>query len=717
MGQTYTFFVTAPQHFEGILGKELRELGCTNLKPAGNGFFVEASLEEALRIRLWSTLANRLILQLCLEEAKSQNDLLNLVRNIPWESHFSDSTTFMVETGSLTKSLRAAGFRHTRFLAQSVKDGIVDRLRKKRGLRPEVNLEEPGLRIHVGSVKDRVQIGIDLGDGSLHTRGYRVRSGPASLKENLAAGLLVARGWKRSDERVFVDPLCGTGTLVLEAAMMALNIAPGLLRPTHSQHGWAQYPFELWDQLIQEAKASRIESMGPRFFGFDRDAKSLETARQALERLDLQDSVVFQRLDLTQWEAKQPQIPTSEQGMLLTNPPYGERLGELAELNSLYRRLEYVARLRFPDWSCGVLTSHAGLAHRIGLRASSTSSFKNGPIDCKLYHFRIPEDGDLSDPSALNESEIMLFNRLKKNMKRLASWLKREHVTCYRHYDADMPEYNAAIDVYENDVVIYEYAPPCDFADPKVEKRRFEMLQVVPAFFEVPPERVHYKVRTRQKGANQYTRQDRSGEVRLVKEHDLTYEVNLQDYLDTGLFLDHRPLRKMIKGMARGVEFLNLFAYTGTASACALAGGARRVTTVDLSKTYLEWAKRNMKRNGFQPQVHRFVEADVFNFLKRETGMYDLIYLDPPSFSNSKKFRGSFDVQRDHVPMIRLCMERLRTHGSLLFSNNLKTFVLEQEKLKEMGYFIKDLTEQTIPQDFKRSHRIHHCFLLSWKEL
>ena len=304
----------------------------------------------------------------------------------------------------------------------------------------------------------------------------------------------------------------------------------------------------------------------------------------------------------------------------------------------------------------------------------------------------------------------MLANRLRKNRRILGKWARREGITCYRIYDADLPEYAAAIDLYEDWAHVQEYAPPASIDAQQAEARFAEILAVVPVVFDIPPERIATKVRRRQKGLAQYERQAAGGEFLEVREGRLRFLVNLTDYLDTGLFLDHRPTRAMIRAMAGGRRFLNLFAYTGTATVYAAAGGAS-TTTVDMSTVYLAWARRNMALNGFRDAAaYRYIRADCLRWLgEAATGGYDLIFLDPPTFSTSKRMgERTLDIQRDHVALIRAAVRLLAPRGTLLFSTNFRRFRIDRDSLADLA--LEDLSAATIPRDFARSPRIHTCW-------
>jgi 23S rRNA (guanine2445-N2)-methyltransferase / 23S rRNA (guanine2069-N7)-methyltransferase len=302
----------------------------------------------------------------------------------------------------------------------------------------------------------------------------------------------------------------------------------------------------------------------------------------------------------------------------------------------------------------------------------------------------------------------MFANRLRKNLKNLGRWARQNGITCYRLYDADLPEYAVAVDLYEQWVHVQEYEAPATVDAKKAESRLREVLAVLPTVLEVPAENVFLKVRRRQKGTSQYEKFDQRGDFHEVGEGGCRFLVNFSDYLDTGLFLDHRPTRHLLRELAPGRRFLNLFAYTGAATVYAAAGGARSTTTVDMSQVYLDWARRNLALNGFSAPPHEFVRADCLEWLQRERRQFDLIFLDPPTFSTSKRMETTFDVQRDHVSLLQATAGLLAPDGVLIFSNNSRRFKMDREELPE--FQVEEISRQTIPRDFERNPRIHNCW-------
>ncbi|WP_445157124.1 bifunctional 23S rRNA (guanine(2069)-N(7))-methyltransferase RlmK/23S rRNA (guanine(2445)-N(2))-methyltransferase RlmL [Halomonas sp. E14] len=720
---TSAYLATCPRGLEELLADELRALGAEPHRTTVAGVHFQADLATAYRACLWSRLANRVVLCLLREEGIERPDALHrAVGAVDWSLHLRPGATLAVDFHG-----RSEQIRHTRFGAQTVKDGVVDALQAQGRARPGIDLQRPDLRLYAHLHRGRLTLGVDLSGDSLHRRGYRRDVGHAPLKENLAAALLIRAGWPQRlrDGEALVDPLCGAGTLLIEAALMAADMAPNLHRVRFGFHGWAQHDEALWAELKREAEARA--SIGRkrcrnRLYGFDQSPPALAAAKANAMRAGIPALIQFHGEALGQLQ-RPAALGEAERGLVIANPPYGERLGELPELVSLYQELGEGVRRAFPGWRLAVFTANPDLGHRIGLRADKQYSLKNGPLEARLLLMDVPvESGEgqaESRPTPRSEGAQMFANRLEKNRKRLKKWLKQSGETCYRLYDADMPEYALAVDVYDGRVHVQEYAPPRSINPAQAQKRLFDALQVIPEVLGVDPGQVVIKRRERQSGKAQYRKQASTGERFQVREGRARLWVNLRDYLDTGLFLDHRPVRRLLGEMAAGKRFLNLFCYTAAATVQAAlgtqeAGGASDSVSVDLSNTYLDWARDNFTLNGLDPSRHRVVRDDCLRWLETAKAEFDLIFLDPPTFSNSKKMEGTLDVQRDHVRLIELAMARLAPEGTLVFSNNQRRFQLDQALAER--FVVKEISARTFDPDFERRPDLHHVFLLRHRE-
>jgi 23S rRNA (guanine2445-N2)-methyltransferase / 23S rRNA (guanine2069-N7)-methyltransferase len=725
------FFATAPLGIEGLLGQEFRDLGIPDVKEGRAGVAFGGGLNAAYAACLWSRLANRILMPIAQFPAATGEELYDGIRSVDWSLHMEPESTLAVDFAASRSAIT-----HTLFGAQKVKDAIVDHFRSESGIRPSVDLARPDLRVNLYLDRDQATLSIDLSGDSLHKRGYRIEGGKAPLKENLAAAILLRAGWPEvaAAGGQLIDPMCGSGTLPIEAALMAADFAPGLLRPWFGFLGWRGHDAACWLDFV--AEADRRSEAGlkqlPVIVGYDVDRRAVHTALGNLDRAGLRGAVHFERKSV---EAVRPQ---KAKGLLVVNPPYGERLGDEETLVPLYKMLGETLRTHFLGWKASVFTGNPKLAFKVGIRAIKQYALYNGALECKLFNFDVaegrfftPHEGE--PPTETERQQRLMFrkaksvdlttggaemftNRLRKNLKNLGRWVRQSETTCYRLYDADLPEYAVAVDLYQGEklwVHVQEYEAPVTVDPVKAEARLIETLAGIPAVLEIPPDQVFLKVRRRQKGTSQYEKQSESGKFYEVEEGGLRFQVNFEDYLDTGLFLDHRLTRALIRERVRGKSFLNLFAYTGSATVFAASGGASSTTTVDMSRTYLDWAARNLALNGFHGDRHELIQADCIEWLQdavENNWRYDLIFLDPPTFSTSKRMKATLDIQRDHVDLIHDCLDLLTPEGVLVFSTNHRKFRLDATALAD--YRIEDISRKTLPKDFERNPRIHYAWLI-----
>jgi 23S rRNA (guanine2445-N2)-methyltransferase / 23S rRNA (guanine2069-N7)-methyltransferase len=719
------YLVSAPRGLTDLLARELTGLGAQDARERSTGVVCSGALEVAYRACLWSRVANRVYLEVAQFEARDAAEFHAAVRSLDWAAHLQPGATLACDfTG------RHPTITHTHFGALKLKDGIVDAMRLATGARPDVALERPDVRVHAHAHGVAITISIDLSGESLHRRAYRGAAGEAPLKENVAAGVLLRAGWDAlaAQGAELLDPLCGSGTFCIEAALIATDRAPGLTREHFGFLGWRGHDAGLWARLRAQAEARALAGASTRALvrGSDRDPLAIRGARENARRAGVGGYARFEAgllADAAPATADTPPRP----GLLCTNPPYGVRLEDHGAARALHRELGAVLRERFQGWSAAILIGSPELGMELGLRAYRTHALWNGGIECRLLRIKV-EAGSAREPGMLGKGIAhlkdtpgarMFANRLGKNLKRLRSWAKREAISCYRVYDADMPEYAFAIDLYgtlepeEAWLYVQEYAAPAEIELEAVRKRRGEVLASLAEVTGVAPERVRVRTRRRTARGEQYQKLDEREHFQVVEEGGLKFRVNFEDYLDTGLFLDHRITRARLREAARGARFLNLFAYTGTATVYAAAGGAAASTSVDMSRTYLEWAQRNLALNGLRSPAHAFIQADCRRWLEdaaRARERYDLVFLDPPTFSNSKRMEGVLDVERDHPDLIDACARLLAPAGLIVFSSNAQRLRLA-EALSER-YEIRDVSAATLPKDFERNPRIHRCYEL-----
>ena len=719
------FLASVPRGLADLLARELTDFGAADVRERTTGVAFSGSLETAYRACLESRLANRVFLEIARFEAPSAEAFYAAAREIDWSQHLGPAASLACDFSG-----RHPAITHSHFGALKLKDAIVDALRETTGSRPDIVLDRPSVRVHAHAQGAQITLSLDLSGESLHRRGYRGAAGEAPLKENVAAGILARAGWAAlaAAGAEFLDPMCGSGTLVIEAALMAACCAPGLHREYFGFLGWRGHDEALWRQVREQAQARCRADAQPTALiqGQDRDPAAVRDARANAQRAGIASWVRFEVQPLAQAAPRGAHTGEGPPGLLCTNPPYGVRLEDLDAARALHRELGRVLRERFQGWHAAVLTSPS-LGMELGIRAARTHALWNGAIECRLLRMTI-EAASLRRPGSLARESSplrntpgarMFANRLAKNLKRLRSWAEKTGVSCYRAYDADMPEYAFAIDLYrtvapdESWLFAQEYAAPAEIAEEAVRRRRGEVLAALPEAAGVSPERIRLRTRRRIHRGEQYRKLSEQGSFHTVVEDGLRFLVNFDDYLDTGLFLDHRITRARLREAAAGRRFLNLFAYTGTATVYAAAGGAAASTSVDLSRTYLDWAQRNLALNAaaLASRAHEFVQADCLEWLRdgaRASERYDLIFLDPPTFSNSKRMQGVLDIGRDHAALIDACTRLLSPAGLLVFSTNAQRFRLDAA-LSER-YVIEDVSAATLPRDFERNPRIHRCF-------
>ncbi|MEI6897176.1 MAG: bifunctional 23S rRNA (guanine(2069)-N(7))-methyltransferase RlmK/23S rRNA (guanine(2445)-N(2))-methyltransferase RlmL [Psychromonas sp.] len=784
-----SYFIPTAKGLAPLLEAELKEMGIESPKQMNGGVSFDGSLEQGYKVCLWSRFASRVLLKLSEFKVLNSLDLYLGCSNIPWEEHFDIDSTFSIDFSGGNDEIR-----NTQFGALKIKDAIVDRFRKKFDeQRPNVEKRDADIRFNGRLWKDKVSIYLDLSGSPLHLRGYRTIAGEAPLRETLAAGIVKRSGWKGE---ALVDPMCGSGTIVIEAAMMSLNIAPGSLRPRFGFEKWKKHDDVCWKTLKTSAQVygrRAVQDCEAKFYASDLSKEMIRIAKENAQRAGVAELIEFSVQD-----AKKVLPPVElETGMLISNPPYGERLGGFSDTITLYTELGAHFKDAFAGWNLAMFAMDTELLSCLGMRAAKSFKFFNGPIECVLKNYRISAKrpaantiapvveksneqknvtsddiyGDItskyshkndhkhaekvaSEQSASidsvnpwtmgrgdeaetvekpfemaqeSESEIVFkevkqikpaiyseafANRLTKNLKKLEKWAKRENVECYRMYDADLPEYNVAIDRYGEYIIIQEYRAPKEIELAKVRRRFLDVVSTVRYMLNLSDDKLVIKVRERQKGRKQYEKLDAKKQSLIMHEGAAKLIVNLQDYLDTGLFLDHRPIRLKIGNMAKGKDFLNLFCYTATASVHAALGGAKSTTSIDMSNTYIAWAEENFAANGIKGK-HEFIQQDCIKWLQHAHEMYDLIFIDPPTFSNSKRMSDVFDVQDDHVSLLTAASARLNDGGEIIFSNNKRNFKLDLEAIKALGFYIKDISKASIPEDFKRNVKIHQCWILS----
>lgn len=742
------FVATCPKGFERLLADELIALRAPQVRPLRGQVSFGGELADAYRACLWSRLASRVLLVLGRFDAHDSDSLYEGLSSVAWEDHIGLEATFAVDANGTNAELR-----NTQFIALRAKDAIVDRVFSRRGARPQADVARPDVRVGLRLSGERATVSIDLTGEPLFHRGYdsRVAAHVPPLRPDYAAALLAAGGWYRDVRHgrpELVALWAGQGSVLVEAAGAALDRAPGLLRARWGFEGWSGHDGTSWEPLLDEADA-RAEAGSPSSLSLvvaDERRGAEAACRQALRAAGM--DVGFRRVPFGQAadlarEAGGPPLVVCDLSWLPSDALATEASALAAAAGMAGRRM--VALVRGTSLDAALRTGPAGTTDVIvgrdpaTIRVYEESDEVEPPVTVRV--------GDACVPVLVGASD-QFAARLAKVARLRAKWARREDVSCYRVYDADLPDYAVSVELYEGSetpgrwLQISEYAAPRGVDRELARRRLLDVLAIAPEVLGVAPEDVSLRVRERARGGSQYAREGRApegaergaagrraarrGEVllpegaHLVDEGGLTFEVNFSARLDCGIFLDHRETRGRIREMMKltkgSKRFCNLFAYTGTATVYAADGGAKHTTTVDLSRPSLDWARRNMARNGFVGREHEFVQADVLTWVteqRHSANRWDLIFCDVPTFSNSARMRkASFDVQRDHVELIIGVSRLLTREGTAIFSCNLRGFRPDEERLARAGVRLEDITDETIPEDFSRNRKVHHCYLV-----
>ncbi len=749
MNTTHYFFATCSKGVEDLVQKELEQLNITQSKLHTGGVSFCGDIGLAYKACLWSRVASRILLQLKAFDISSDEDLYSEIMEINWSEHFSEDNTLAIDCFSSHSIVSNSHYATLR-----VKDAIVDQFMQNAAHRPSIDRDNPDIRINVYLSDKECLLYLDLSGDALHKRGYRLVTGSAPLRETLAASMLYRAKWSDFYEKglPFYDPMCGSGTLIIEAAMMAANMAPGLLRHNTGRHfgfyHWKQFEAQQWDDILNDAEEKKQKGLRslPVICGSDNSEELV-----GLTRKNIKDAGLPSFIKISLQDASKNLTPCAEgAGLIVTNPPYGKRIGQVQLLRTLYHRFGQQLKANFDGWTVGIITTEPELAKSLGLRAFRKNTLFNGALKSVFYQYKInsqnpleqkkrvlteqesvytpvaDDNSDYADKSidinkTASEHALMFSNRLKKNYKHLKKWARKNKISCYRVYDADIPQYAVAIDKYEDWIHVQEYQAPKTVDKNRAFQRINDVIDVVADILETSQEKVVLKVRKKQEGSAQYHKHDTKDHKMTVQENGLKFIINMYDYIDTGLFLDHRNTRQLIKTLANKRRFLNLFAYTGSATVYAAAGGANSTTTVDMSNTYLNWAKENLSINGYADNVyaqnrHNFIREDCLKWMQQailDNQKYQLIFIDPPTFSNSKKMETSLDINRDHSALLSGCLALLADDGLIIFSTNARSFKLDSS-IKEDCY-VREITAKTTTEDFKRKP-LHRCWCLAKQE-
>jgi len=699
MTQPFTLIATTAFGIEAVVKRELAALGYEGKVIAPGWIQFSGDLAAICRTNLWLRTADRVLIQMAAFPARDFDALFETTKGLPWDQWIPIHGRFPVEGRSIRSQLSSVPA-----CQRAVKKAIVEALCHQHGV-SELPEDGPLYKCQIALLDDLATLTIDTTGPSLHKRGYREQAGGAPLKETLASTLVQLSFWNK--KRPFIDPFCGSGTIPIEAAMLARNMAPGSQRE-FAASAWPQIPAATWQESKIEAQDLREPAFPEMLLATDIDFRVLKIARRNAELAGVGDNIHFEEKPFAELQSSR------RFGCLITNPPYGERLSDYQDLQPLYESMPEVLR-RLPTWSHYVLTAFDRFERVIQKRADRRRKLYNARIECTYYQFHGPRNLDESpravfgelDDKALEQADLFR-RRLVKRARHLRKWPKKRGVTCYRLYERDIPEIPLVVDRYEDHLHLTEFERPHQ-RDLAAHQQWLELMQTTAAdALDLPQAQVILKRRKQQKGKSQHEHlADEKYEIE-AQENGLKFIVNLTDYVDTGLFLDHRETRKMIFDEARDKDFLNLFAYTGAFTVYAADGGAASTTSVDLSQNYLKWAERNMQLNGFSGNQHRFITAGVREYISElpQQEMFDLAVVDPPTFSNSKSTTADWIIQDDWDSLLKHVLNRMRPGGVIYFSTNYRRFKFDAAKIPADCH---EISKQTVPEDY-RNRRIHRCW-------
>ena len=644
MTSQHTFIATTAFGLEAVVKRELEALGYEGRSTSPGWVEFDGDLSAICRTNLWLRTADRILVKVATFDASDFEALFEKTRAIDWTQWLPPNASFPVEGRSVRSQLTSVPANQ-----RAVKKAIVEAMKSQHGV---AVLPEDGAlyKCQIALLNDQATLTIDTTGPSLHKRGYREFAGGAPIKETLASAMVQLSFWNK--EKPFIDPFCGSGTIAIEAAMLGRNMAPGIERE-FAASTWSNLDSKCWEEARTEARDLQEPAFEEKLIATDMDFRILKTARFNAEKAGVADLIHFQEKDFADLQSSR------KYGCLITNPPYGERLGDWRELKPLYQSMPLILK-RLPTWSHFIITSYDGFQKLLQKNADRRRKLYNGRIECVYYQFHgpRPKSGETQpvfgglDEKALEQADLFQ-RRLKKRARHLRKWPAKRGVYCYRLYERDIPEIPLVVDKYDDHLHLVEFERPHD-RDAAQHDDWLDLMKASAAeALQVPVQNVFLKRRGLQRGSTQHTRVSEDRYEIEVQENGLKFFVNLSDYADTGLFLDHRETRMMICNEAFGKDVLNLFAYTGSFSVFAADGGAKSTTSVDLSNNYLDWAERNMALNGFTGKEHAYIQSDIRDYLSdlppRE--LFDLAVIDPPTFSNSKSTEEDWIVQ-EHYPML-----------------------------------------------------------------
>ena len=706
------FVSTCAAGLEKLVADELNSFGARISGSKRGEIRWSASLQTGYRACLWSRFSSRLVLILAEFAIETGDDLYEAALPIAWEDHLLVDDSFSVDC-----VLGGGGpVRNSMYGALRIKDGIVDRFRERQGSRPEVSTQRPAVKVYLHIHEKQALLGLDLSGEGLHRRGYRAESGPAPLKENLAAAIIALSGW--DGQKPLIDPMCGSATLLIEAALIRADSAPGLGRTYYGFTGWRGHQKKLWAELVDEAlerEAAADQQQWPPLIGYDGDRAAVRAARKNIAGAGFQDRVQVDRQEINQLR------DTCETpGFLVCNPPYGERLSDTQSIKHLYLRMGECFQRHFAHWRVTLFTAAPDYADRFRQRFDNSVKIFNGPLACRLFSGSpLP----LADPEKVKDWQIStameggeateLANRLKKNFRKFHPWACARELDWYRLYDRDLPQFNVSIDVVGGRFFISEFPIPAG-KDPGLAARRFsEVTHTVRTLFNASRDQVAVQ-RSRPAKKNSRKKGARHDQFE-IREGDAVFLVGSEGDLDWPFHPDQRFVRKFLAQTMSGGNFLSLFDTSGGAAIGVALAGARKTVTLGISARNAAALVGNFSRNGLHPHNHHLCTDEVMGWLKRNRESFDLIYI----YFRQKRYRqagsSTFTVASDQRDLIELTLSSLAPGGRLVVSSVLPKFELDPTLTS--SYDCRDMSRKLHSPDLRRGARNFRCWEISRRAL
>jgi 23S rRNA (guanine2445-N2)-methyltransferase / 23S rRNA (guanine2069-N7)-methyltransferase len=641
------FYVTCAVGLEELAAGEISRAGGTVQRLSTGRLGVTGSLETAYRLCLWSRFSSRVVLRLARFAATNGDEIYEGARKIRWREHIDPRASFAVNARIDTNR----ELNHSNYAALRIKDAVADYFRDRVGYRPSVRAVRPDVQLILRIAGGSAEVGVDLAGESLHRRGYRTGAHGAPLKESLAAAIVAMSGW-RMDEPL-VDPFCGSATLLIEAAMMACDTAPGLYRSYFGLLGWAGHRADLWRSLISEATQRKKDGGArrpPPLLGYDGDPEMVKTARHTLARAGFGNKIEVAVGDCAFLQVE------ADSGLVVCNPPYGNRMIAKRAAGYLYRGFGERLSEQCDGWRLGFFTGLPECAEFVGVRWRKKIRLQNGPLSCRLFVGKIerrskaPFHPRLAEGLSPPDGETHSARTLRDTIAHRFTWARLREIECFRCYDGELPGYDVRLEWYRKYMVVSERAdsqasPPASNPQPMAH-----MVNDVRTLLGLSRDQV-ILARPRRPDDSRPPRLYEAGEQGGI------FLLDFASASSFGLPLEQRELRAKAAAVAAGKRCLHLYSGTGVLGVLALRGGAHRWVGVEPDPELHGRAELNRARNGLSEKGLELIQEECLAWLGGGRSCFDLIIVDGTA--------AVFDEKMDHLIMAAL--GRLEAGGMVWF--------------------------------------------------